>query len=67
MKSKMKPKKRMMKGGTVKKMMKKGGVIKKMKTGGLTMGNTNKKMTVKSATEFLKGKGFVVLGAKKKK
>ena len=66
MKSKMKPKKRMMKGGTVKKMMKKGGVIKKMKTGGLTMGNKGKTMTVASAKKFLKEKGFVVLGKKKK-
>ena len=53
----MKPKKRMMKGGTV----------KKMKTGGLTMGNKGKTMTVASAKKFLKEKGFVVLGAKKKK
>tara|TARA_R100001443_G_scaffold2136_1_gene7234 strand:+ start:785 stop:982 length:198 start_codon:yes stop_codon:yes gene_type:complete len=65
MKSKMKPKKRMMKGGAVKKMMKKGGVIKKMKNGGF-MGNKGKTMTVASAKKFLKEKGFVVLGKKKK-
>ena len=65
MKSKMYPKKRMMKGGAVKKMMKKGGVVKK-KNGGF-MGNKGKTMTVASAKKFLKEKGFVVLGAKKKK